>query len=147
LLAGEVDVIFGTPQSILSVLTAKEPPALITIALGDLHRNIGLWSIHNQSAKDLEGNHRHEPAAVGGSRLHDSHSERLGIPRKVTFLSTGGQAAARGGGSGHDMGSSLIAFTLQLKRKGFRDFAKLNGPTIRPAVDLCRQKRRAAEQT
>jgi len=32
LLAGEVDVVFGTPQTILAVLTAKNPPPLVTIA-------------------------------------------------------------------------------------------------------------------
>ena len=33
LLAGEVDVVFGTPQTILAVLTAKNPPPLVTVPL------------------------------------------------------------------------------------------------------------------
>ena len=96
LLAGEVDVIYGTPQSILSVLTSKNPPPLVTIAAwGSASEH---WLVVNpaiKSAKDLEGK------AIGMSRPRSADHgytlvilERLGIdPRKVTFLSTGGQAS------------------------------------------------------
>jgi NitT/TauT family transport system substrate-binding protein len=133
LLAGEVDVIFGTPQSIFSVLTAKNPPPLITIAAwGSASEH---WLVVNpaiKSAKDLEGK------TIGMSRPRSADHgytililERLGIdPRKVTFLSTGGQASRSAAvEAGTTMGSSFNRYyTLQLKRKGFRDFAKLERP-------------------
>jgi len=133
LLAGEVDVIFGTPQSIFSVLTAKNPPPLITIAAwGSASEH---WLVVNpaiKSAKDLEGK------TIGMSRPRSADHgytililERLGVdPRKVTFLSTGGQASRSAAvETGTTMGSSFNRYyTLQLKRKGFRDFAKLERP-------------------
>ena len=85
-----------------------------------------------KSAKDLEGK------AIGMSRPRSADHgytlvilERLGIdPRKVTFLSTGGQASrATAVEAGTTMGSSFNRYyTLQLKRKGFRDFARLERP-------------------
>ncbi len=133
LLAGEVDVIFGTPQSIFSVLTAKNPPPLITIAAwGSASEH---WLVVHpaiKSAKDLEGK------TIGMSRPRSADHgytililERLGIdPRKITFLSTGGQASRSAAvEAGTTMGSSFNRYyTLQLKRKGFRDVAKLERP-------------------
>jgi NitT/TauT family transport system substrate-binding protein len=133
LLAGEVDVIYGTPQSILSVLTSKNPPPLVTIAAwGSASEH---WLVVNpaiKSAKDLEGK------AIGMSRPRSADHgytlvilERLGIdPRKVTFLSTGGQASrATAVEAGTTMGSSFNRYyMLQLKRKGFRDLARLERP-------------------
>ena len=87
-----------------------------------------------KSAKDLEGK------AIGMSRPRSADHgytlvilERLGIdPRKVTFLSTGGYASrATAVEAGTTVGSSFNRYyMLQLKRKGFRDLARLNGPTI-----------------
>jgi NitT/TauT family transport system substrate-binding protein len=96
LLAGEVDVVFGTPQAIFAVLTAKNAPPLVTIAAwGSASEH---WLVVNpaiKSAKDLEGK------TLGTSRPRSADHgytililERLGIdPRKVTFLSTDGQAS------------------------------------------------------
>jgi ABC-type nitrate/sulfonate/bicarbonate transport system substrate-binding protein len=133
LLAGEVDVVFGTPQAIFAVLTAKNAPPLVTIAAwGSASEH---WLVVNpaiKSAKDLEGK------SLGTSRPRSADHgytmlilERLGIdPRKVTFLSTGGQASRIAAvESGTVMGSAFNRYyMLQLKRKGFRDLAKLERP-------------------
>jgi NitT/TauT family transport system substrate-binding protein len=155
LLAGEVDVVFGTPQAIFAVLTAKNPPPLVTIAAwGSASEH---WLVVNpaiKSAKDLEGK------ALGTSRPRSADHgytililERLGIdPRKVTFLSTGGQASRVAAvESGATMGSSFNRYyMLQLKRKGFRDLAKLERPDypFPPSIfvvrkDALQSKRRA----
>ncbi len=133
LLAGEVDTVFGTPQSIFTALAGKNPPPLVTIAAwGSASEH---WLVVNpaiKSGKDLESK------IIGVSRPRSADHgytivilERMGIdPRKVTFLSTGGQAS-RGVAveSGTTMGSSFNRYyTLQLKRKGFRDIAKLERP-------------------
>ncbi len=133
LLAGEVDVIFGTPQTIYSVLTAKNPPPLVTIAAwGSASEH---WLVVHpaiKSAKDLEGK------TIGTSRPRSADHgytllilERLGVDaRKITFLSTGGQASRSAAvEAGTTVGSSFNRYyMLQLKRKGFRDLAKLERP-------------------
>lgn len=133
LLAGEVDVVFGTPQTILAVLTANNPPSLVTIAAwGSASEH---WLVVNpaiKTVKDLEGK------AIGVSRPQSADHgytklilERMGIdPRRITFLSTGGQASRSVAvESGATMGSSFNRYyTLQLKRKGFRALAKLERP-------------------
>jgi NitT/TauT family transport system substrate-binding protein len=133
LLAGEVDAVFGTPQTIFSVLTAKNPPPLVTIAAwGSASEH---WLVVHpaiKSAKDLEGK------SIGTSRPRSADHgytllilERLGVdPRKITFLSTGGQASRSAAvEAGTTVGSSFNRYyTLQLKRKGFRDLAKLERP-------------------
>jgi NMT1/THI5 like protein len=133
LLAGEVDVIFGTPQTIYSVLTAKNPPPLVTIAAwGSASEH---WLVVHpaiKSAKDLEGK------TIGTSRPRSADQgytllilERLGVDtRKITFLSTGGQASRSAAvEAGTTVGSSFNRYyMLQLKRKGFRDLAKLERP-------------------
>src|SRR5262245_2551507 len=43
LLAGEVDLIFGTPQVPLTLLSSKNPPNFVSIAAGPAALNIG-WS-------------------------------------------------------------------------------------------------------
>ena len=155
LLAGEVDVVFGTPQTILAVLTAKNPPPLVTIAAwGSASEH---WLVVNpaiKSAKDLEGK------TLGTSRPRSADHgytilmlERMGIdPRKITFLSTGGQASRSAAvEAGTTMGSSFNRYyMLQLKRKGFRDFAKLERPDypFPPSIfvvkkDALQSKRRA----
>jgi len=133
LLAGEVDSAFGTPQSLFAVLAAKNPPPLTTIAAwGSASEH---WLVVNpaiKTGKDLEGK------TIGVSRPRSADHgyttvilERMGIdPRKIAFLSTGGQgqrAAALEAGT--TMGSSFNRYyTLQLKRKGFRDLARLERP-------------------
>lgn len=133
LLAGEVDVVFGTPQTIFSVLTAKNPPPLVTIAAwGSASEH---WLVVHptiKSAKDLEGK------IIGTSRPRSADHgytllilEHLGVDsRKVTFLSTGGQASRSAAvEAGTTVGSSFNRYyMLQLKRKGFRDLAKLERP-------------------
>ncbi|HEX9264384.1 MAG TPA: ABC transporter substrate-binding protein [Candidatus Binatia bacterium] len=155
LLAGEVDVVFGTPQTILAVLTAKNPPPLVTVAAwGSASEH---WLVVNpaiKSAKDLEGK------TLGTSRPRSADHgytilmlERMGIdPRKITFLSTGGQASRSAAvEAGTTMGSSFNRYyMLQLKRKGFRDLAKLERPDypFPPSIfvvkkDALQSKRRA----
>jgi NitT/TauT family transport system substrate-binding protein len=133
LLAGEVDAIFGTPQSIFAALTAKNPPPLIAIAAwGSASEH---WLVINPSvraAKELAG----KTLATSRPRSADHGYmmvilERLGVdPRRVTFISAGGQAGrASAVESGAATGSSFNRYyTLQLKRKGFRDIAKLERP-------------------
>ena len=94
LLAGEVDTAFGTPQSLFAVLTAKNPPPLTTIAAwGSASEH---WLVVNpaiKTGKDLEGK------TIGVSRPRSADHgyttvilERMAVdPRKITFLSTGGQ--------------------------------------------------------
>jgi NitT/TauT family transport system substrate-binding protein len=155
LLAGEVDTVFGTPQSVFSVLTTKNPPPLITIAAwGSASEH---WLVVHptiKNAKELEGK------AIGVSRPRSADHgytililERLGIdPRKITFLSTGGQASRSAAvEAGTTLGSSFNRYyTLQLKRKGFRDLAKLERPDypFPPSIfvvkkDFLQSKRRA----
>ena len=133
LLAGEVDTVFGTPQSVFSVLTTKNPPPLVTIAAwGSASEHWLVVDPAIKSAKELEGK------AIGVSRPRSADHgytmvilERLGIdPRKITFLSTGGQASRSAAvEAGTTLGSSFNRYyTLQLKRKGFRDLAKLERP-------------------
>src|ERR1041385_6381301 len=133
LLAGEVDVIFGTPQTIYSVLTTKNPPPLVTIAAwGSASEH---WLVVHpaiKSAKDLEGK------TIGTSRPRSADHgytllilERLGVDaRKITFLSTGGQASRSAAvEAGTTVGSSFNRYyMLQRRRKGFRDPAKLERP-------------------
>ena len=155
LLAGEVDAVFGTPQSIFSVLTAKNPPPLVTLAAwGSASEH---WLVVNpaiKTAKDLEGK------AIGVSRPRSADYgytslilEREGLDlRKITFLATGGQASrAAAVESGTTVGSSFNRYyTLQLKHKGFRALAKLERPDypFPPSIfvikkDLLQSKRKA----
>ena len=155
LLAGEVDTVFGTPQSIFAALTGKNPPPLVTIAAwGSASEH---WLVVNpaiKTAKDLEGK------AIGVSRPRSADHgyttvilERLGVDsRKITFLSIGGQGSRSAAvEAGNTMGSSFNRYyTLQLKRKGFRDLAKLERPDypFPPSIfvvkkDFLQTKRRA----
>jgi ABC-type nitrate/sulfonate/bicarbonate transport system substrate-binding protein len=155
LLAGEVDTVFGTPQSVFSVLAAKNPLPLVTIAAwGSASEH---WLVVNpaiKAAKDLEGK------TIGVSRPRSADHgyttvilERLGVdPRKITFLSTGGQAGRSAAvEAGTTVGSSFNRYyMLQLKKKGFRDLAKLERPDypFPPSIfvvkkDLLHSKRRA----
>ena len=155
LLAGEVDSAFGTPQSLFAVLTAKNPPPLTTIAAwGSASEH---WLVVNpaiKNGKELEGK------IIGVSRPRSADHgyttvilERMGVdPRKVTFLATGGQGQrAAAVEAGTTMGSSFNRYyTLQLKRKGFRDLARLERPDypFPPSIfvakkDTLQSKRRA----
>lgn len=155
LLAGEVDTAFGTPQSLFAVLAAKNPPPLTTIAAwGSASEH---WLVVHPSikiGKDLEGK------IIGVSRPRSADHgytavilERMGVdPKKITFLSTGGQGQrVVAVEAGTTMGSSFNRYyTLQLKRKGFRDLAKLERPDypFPPSIfvakkDTIQTKRRA----
>jgi len=155
LLAGEVDSAFGTPQSLFAVLTAKNPPPLTTIAAwGSASEH---WLVVNpaiKNGKELEGK------IIGVSRPRSADHgyttvilERMGVdPRKISFLATGGQGQrAAAVEAGTTMGSSFNRYyTLQLKRKGFRDLARLERPDypFPPSIfvakkDTLQSKRRA----
>ena len=133
LLAGEVDVIFGTPQVPLSLLASKNPPNFVAIAAwgsGSEH-----WLVVNpaiKSVKELEGK------ALATSRPKSADHgyqltilERNGVDvRRVTFLSAGG-AAERVAAveSGKVVGSMVNRYyALMLKNKGFRMIEKLERP-------------------
>ena len=89
LLAGEVDVIFGTPQVPLTLLSSKNPPNFVSIAAwasGSEH-----WLVVNpaiKSVKDLEG----KVLATSRPKSADHGYqlvilERNGVDtRRVTFL-------------------------------------------------------------
>jgi ABC-type nitrate/sulfonate/bicarbonate transport system substrate-binding protein len=133
LLAGEVDVIFGTPQVPLSLLSSKNPPNFVVIAAwgsGSEH-----WLVVNpsiKSVKELEGK------ALATSRPKSAdHGYQLAIlerngvdARRVTFLSAGGQAERVAAvESGKVMGSMVNRYyALMLKNKGFRPIEKLERP-------------------
>lgn len=133
LLAGEVDVIFGTPQVPLNLLSSKNPPNFVVIAAwgsGSEH-----WLVVNpsiKSVKELEGK------ALATSRPKSAdHGYQLAIlerngvdARRVTFLSAGGQAERVAAvESGKVMGSMVNRYyALMLKNKGFRLIEKLERP-------------------
>jgi ABC-type nitrate/sulfonate/bicarbonate transport system substrate-binding protein len=133
LLAGEVDVIFGTPQVPLSLLSSKNPPNFVSIAAwgsGSQH-----WLVVNpsiKSVKELEGK------ALATSRPKSAdHGYQLAIlerngvdARRVTFLSAGAQAERVAAvESGKVMGSMVNRYyALTLKNKGFRLIEKLERP-------------------
>lgn len=133
LLAGEVDVIFGTPQVTLTVLTSKNPPPLIAIgAWGSASEH---WLVANPSirtVKDLAG----KTLATSRPKAADQGYavailERHGVdPKSVTFFSAGGQGGRMAAvESGRVMGSVFNRYyTLNLKKKGYRDIAKLETP-------------------
>jgi NitT/TauT family transport system substrate-binding protein len=130
LLAGEVDVIFGTPQVTLTVLTSKNPPPLVTIgAWGSSSEH---WLVVNpsiNSVKELEG----KTIATSRPKSAD-HGYAIAIlerhgadPKRVIFLSAGGQAGRMAAvESGRVSGSVFNRYySLLLKKKGFRDITKL----------------------
>jgi NitT/TauT family transport system substrate-binding protein len=133
LLAGEVDAIFGTPQVTLTALTAKNPPPLVAIAAwGSASEH---WLVVNssiRSVKELEG----KTLATSRPKSADhgytiAILERFGVdPRRVTFLSAGGQAGRLAAvQSGRVAGSVFNRYyTIQLKKDGFRDIGKLERP-------------------
>jgi NitT/TauT family transport system substrate-binding protein len=133
LLAGEVDAIFGTPQVTLTALTAKNPPPLVAIAAwGSASEH---WLVVDSSIRTVQ---ELENKTLATSRPKSADHgyiiailERFGVdPRRVTFLSAGGQggrlAAVQ---SGRVSGSVFNRYyTLRLKKDGFRDIAKLERP-------------------
>ena len=133
LLAGEVDVIFGSPQVPLTLLSSKNPPNFVSIAAwasGSEH-----WLVVNpsiKSVKELEG----QVLATSRPKSAD-HGYQLVIldrngvdTRGVTFLSAGGQSGRVAAvESGRVMGSVLNRYyTLVLQRKGFRPIERLERP-------------------
>ncbi|HEY2986891.1 MAG TPA: ABC transporter substrate-binding protein [Candidatus Binatia bacterium] len=133
LLAGEVDFIFGTPQVTLTVLASKNPPPIVAIgAWGSASEH---WLVANpsvRSVKDLAG----KALATSRPKAADhgysiAILERYGVdPKSVTFFSAGGQGGRMAAvESGRVAGSVFNRYyTLQLKKKGFRDIAKLETP-------------------
>jgi NitT/TauT family transport system substrate-binding protein len=133
LLAGEVDVIFGTPQVPLTLLSSKNPPNFVSIAAwasGSEH-----WLVVNpaiKSVKDLEG----KMLATSRPKSADHGYqlvilERNGVDtRRVTFLSAGGQSGRVAAvESGRVMGSVVNRYyALLLKRKGFQPIERLERP-------------------
>jgi NitT/TauT family transport system substrate-binding protein len=94
LIAGEADLIYGTPQEILLAMAAKSAPPLITV--GSLETNSKHWLVVSpniQSIKDLVGKSlatsRPKAADEGYARII---LRRFGVdPSRITFLSAGGQ--------------------------------------------------------
>jgi ABC-type nitrate/sulfonate/bicarbonate transport system substrate-binding protein len=133
LLAGEVDVIFGTPQVPLTLLSSKNPPNFVSIAAwasGSEH-----WLVVNPSIKsvrELEG----KVLATSRPKSADHGYqlvilERNGVDtRRVTFLSAGGQSGRVAAvESGRVMGSVVNRYyALLLKRKGFQPIERLERP-------------------
>jgi ABC-type nitrate/sulfonate/bicarbonate transport system substrate-binding protein len=155
LLAGEVDVIFGTPQTMFAALTSKNPPPLAVIgawASASEHWLVVHPSI--RAVKELEGK------ALATSRPKSADHgyavailERFNVdPRRVTFLGAGGQGSRLlAVESGRASGSVFNRYyTLQLKKKGFPDLAKLERPDypFPPSIlfvrrDVLQSKRKA----
>lgn len=146
LLAGEVDAVFGTPQSIFAALNTKTPPPLITIgAWGSASEHYLVVNPSIKSVKDLEGK------IVATSRPKSADDgylkvifERAGADiKKVTLLSAGGQGGRLAAvDSGRVAGSTFNRYyTLQLKKKGFVDIAKLERPDypFPPSIITVRQ--------
>jgi len=133
LLASEVDVIFGTPQVPLTLLSSKNPPNFVSIAAwasGSEH-----WLVVNpaiKSVKELEG----KVLATSRPKSADHGYqlvilERNGVDtRRVTFLSAGGQSGRVAAvESGRVMGSLVNRYyALLLKRKGFQPIERLERP-------------------
>ena len=130
LLADEVDVVFGTPQVPLAVMSAKTAPNFVAIAAWASASEH--WLVVNptiKSVKDLDGK------VLGVSRPKSADHgyaltilERNGVDsRRVTFLSTGGQAGRVAAiESGRVMGSVVNRYyALMLRRKGFRSIERL----------------------
>ena len=133
LLAGEVDVIFGSPQVPLTVLSSKNPPNFVSIgawASGSEHWLVVHPSI--KSVKELEGKTlatSRPKSADHGYQL--AILERNGVDtRRVTFLSAGGQSGRVAAvESGKVIGSVLNRYyALVLQRKGFRAIERLERP-------------------
>jgi len=130
LIAGEVDLIFGTPQETLLAMTTKNLLPLVTI--GAWETNSKHWLVVSpkiQTPKELSGKtlatSRPKAADEGYARII---LRRFGVnPEQITFISAGGQrdriAALK---SGTVQGSVLNAYnTLLLEELGFKRLAKL----------------------
>jgi ABC-type nitrate/sulfonate/bicarbonate transport system substrate-binding protein len=130
LLAGEVDIIFGTPQVPLTVMSTKGAPNFVAIAAWASASEH--WLVVNpaiKSVKDLDGKvlaTSRPKSADHGYAL--TILERNGVDgRRVTFLSAGGQAGRVAAiESGRVMGSVVNRYyALILSRKGFRSIERL----------------------
>lgn len=133
LLAGDVDVTFGTPQVPLTVLSSKNPPNFVSI--GAWASATEHWLVVNpaiKSVKELEGKSlatSRPKSADQGYQL--AILERNGVDtRRVTFLSAGGQSGRVAAvESGRVMGSVVNRYyALVLKKKGFFPIEKLERP-------------------
>ena len=133
LLAGEVDTIFGTPQVPLQVMSSKGMPNFVAIAAWASSSEH--WLVVNpaiKSIKELDGKMlatSRPKSADHGYAL--TMLERNGVDtRRVTFLSTGGQAGRVAAiESGRVMGSVVNRYyALLLRRKGFKSIERLERP-------------------
>ncbi len=133
LVAGEVDVIFGTPQETLLAMTGKAPPALVTIGSWETNsKHYLVVSPAIQSPKDLLGKSlatsRPKAADEGYARII---LERHGVDAKqMTFISAGGQRdRASALKSGAAQGSVFNTYnSLALEEAGFKRLAMLETP-------------------
>ena len=130
LLAGEVDLIFGTPQVPLTVMSAKGAPNFV--AVGAWASASEHWLVVNpaiKSVKELDGKilaTSRPKSADHGYAL--TILDRNGVDsRRVTFLSAGGQAGRVAAiESGRVTGSVVNRYyALLLQRKGFRSIERL----------------------
>jgi ABC-type nitrate/sulfonate/bicarbonate transport system substrate-binding protein len=133
LIAGEVDLIFGTPQETLLAMTGKAPPALVTV--GSWETNSKHWLVVSpsiQSPKDLVG----KPLATSRPKAADEGYARIILERhgvdskQVTFISAGGQRDRAGAlKSGAALGSVFNTYnSLALEEAGFKKLAMLETP-------------------
>ncbi len=130
LIAGEVDLIFGTPQETLLAMTSKNPPPLVTV--GSWETNSKHWLVVSpkiQSPKELAG----KSLATSRPKAADEGYARIILRRygvntnQLTFISAGGQrdrlAALK---SGTVQGSVFNAYnTVLLEELGFKRLAQL----------------------
>ncbi|HTM09180.1 MAG TPA: ABC transporter substrate-binding protein [Verrucomicrobiae bacterium] len=133
LVASEVDIIFGTPQETLLVMTGANPPPLVTI--GSWESNSKHWLMvapSVQSAKDLVG----KSLATSRPKAADEGYARIILKRqgidssRVTFISAGGQRDRAGAlKSGAAQGSVFNTYnSLALEEAGFKKLALLETP-------------------
>ncbi|HEX9444571.1 MAG TPA: ABC transporter substrate-binding protein, partial [Candidatus Binatia bacterium] len=133
LIAGEVDLIFGTPQETLLAMTGSAPPSLITV--GSWETNSKHWLVVSpaiQSLKDLAG----KTLATSRPKAADEGYARIILKRHgvdsnlVTFISAGGQRDRAGAlRSGAAQGSVFNTYNaLALEEAGYRRLAQLETP-------------------
>jgi NitT/TauT family transport system substrate-binding protein len=133
LLAGEVDVIFGTPQVTLTVLASKNPPPIIAIgAWGSASEH---WLVANPSIRSVKELAGKTLAASRPKAADQAYAvailERYGVdPKSVTFFSAGGQGGRMAAVESGRVAGSIFNryYTLRLKKNGYRDVAKLETP-------------------
>jgi ABC-type nitrate/sulfonate/bicarbonate transport system substrate-binding protein len=130
LIAGEADLIYGTPQETLLAMAVKSPPPLVTV--GSWEPSSKHWLVVSpkiQSVKDLVGKilatSRPKAADEGYARII---LRRFGVDSsRVTFLSAGGQRERMNAlRAGSVQGSVFNTYnSLTLAELGFKKLAIL----------------------